>query len=76
MSAAGKPPLLADFSHSLRRTSQLFEWLLLLQSAALSTKVESILRSMDCCCQRERPDRSYPRVTRRPDDRCRSSKKK
>ena len=75
-SAAGKPPLRANFNNSLRTVSQHVEWLLLQQSAALSTTVDSILRSMDCCRQRERPNRSYPRVTRRPDDRWRPSKKK
>ena len=75
-SAAGKPPLRANFNNSLRTVSQHIEWLLLQQSAALSTMVDSILRSMDCCRQRERPNRSYPRVTRRPDDRWRPSKKK
>ena len=75
-SAAGKPPLRANFNNSLRTVSQHIEWLLLQQSAALSTTVDSILRSMDCCRQRERPNRSYPRVTRRPDDRWRPSKKK
>ena len=75
-SAAGKPPLRANFNNSLRTVSQHVEWLLLQQSAALSTTVDSILRSMDCCRQRERPNRSYPRVTRRPDDRWRPTKKK
>ena len=75
-SAAGKPPLRTNFNNSLRTVSQHVEWLLLQQSAALSTTVDSILRSMDCCRQRERPNRSYPRVTRRPDDRWRPSKKK
>ena len=75
-SAAGKPPLRANSNNSLRTVSQHVEWLLLQQSAALSTTVDSILRSMDCCRQRERPNRSYPRVTRRPDDRWRPSKKK
>ena len=75
-SAAGKPPLRANFNNSLRTVSQHVEWLLLQQSAALSTTVDSILRSMDCCRQRERPNRSYPRVSRRPDDRWRPSKKK
>ena len=75
-SAAGKPPLRANFNNSLRTVSQHVEWLLLQQSAALSTTVDSILRSMDCCRQRERPNRSYPRVSRRPDDRRRPSKKK
>ena len=75
-SAAGKPPLRANFNNSLRTVSQHVEWLLLQQSAALSTTVDSILRGMDCCRQRERPNRSYPRVSRRPDDRWRPSKKK
>ena len=75
-SAAGKPPLRTHFNSSLRTVSQHVEWLLLKQSASLSTTAESILRSLDGCRQRERPNRSYPRVTRRPDDRWRSSKKK
>ena len=75
-SAAGKPPLRANFNNSLRTVSQHVEWLLLQQSAALSTTVDAILRGMDCCRQRERPNRSYPRVSRRPDDRWRSTKKK
>ena len=56
----GKPALRANFSHSLRTAKQHVEWLLLQQSVALSTTVKSILRRMDCCCQRERPNRSYP----------------
>ena len=74
--AAGQPPVRANFNNSLRTVSQHVEWLLLQQSAALSTTVDSILRSMDCCHQRERPNRSYPCVTRRPDDPRRPSKKK
>ena len=76
LSAAGKPPPRPHFNHSLRTVSPSVEWLLPQQSAALTTTVESILHGMDGCRQRERPNRSYPRVTRRPDDRWRSSKKK
>ena len=76
-SAAGKLPLRANFNHNLRTASQPVEWPLVQQSAALRTTVKSILRSMDCCRQHERPNRSHhPRVTRRPDDRWRSTKKK
>lgn len=75
-SAAGKPPLRANFNNCLRTVSQHVGWLLLQQSAALSTKVDSILRNMDGCRRRERPIRYYVRVTHRPDDRCGSSNKK
>ena len=75
LSAVGKPLPRAHFNHSLRTVSPPVEWLLLRQSAAASTTVESILHGMDGCRQRERPNRSYPRVTSRPDARWRSSKK-
>ena len=51
------------------------EWLRLQQTAALSTTLDSVLGSLDCCRQRGRPNLSFPRVTCRP-DRSRSSKKK
>ena len=75
LSAAGKPPPQAHCNHGLRTFSPSVEWLLPQQSAALSTAVESVLHGMDGGRQREHPNRSYPRDTRRPDDRWRSSKK-
>lgn len=75
-STASKPSLRANFNHSLRTISRNVEWLLLRPSTALSTTVDSILRSMDCFGGPERPNRSYPRVMRRPKDRLQSGEKK
>ena len=74
-SAVGMPPLRARRNNSLRTVRQPVEWLLPQPSAALSTTVDSILRGMDCCRQRERPNHSASRVSRRPDDCLTSSQK-
>ena len=66
---ASKPPLRARCNNSLRTVSPPVEWLLQQRSTALSTTVDSILRGMDCHRQRERPNRTNPRVSCRPDDR-------
>ena len=61
---------------SLRTVSQAVERILLPQSAAQSTTVDGILHDMDYCRQFKRPNLSNPRVSRRPDGRRWSSKKK
>ena len=75
-STAGKPSLRVNFNNSLRTVSRNVEWLLLQQSAALSTTVDSILCSVDSFRQPERLKRPYPRVVRHPYDHGRSGKKK
>ena len=75
-SAAGKAPLQANFRNSLRTVGQHLEGLFLHYSATLGDTVATILRSIAHCRQRQRqrPNRSYPRVSRRPDDRFRPKK--
>ena len=71
-SAAGKTPLQANnFRNSLRTVGQHLEGLFLQYSATLGDTVATILGSIAHCRQRPRPHRSYPRVSRRPDDRFR-----
>ena len=74
-SQAGKPPLQANFRNSLRTVGQHLEALLLQYSATLGDTVHTILDSIAHCRQRQRPNRSCPRVSRRPDDRFQPSKK-
>ena len=74
-SEAGKPPLQANFRNSLRTVGQHLEGLLLQYSATLGDTVHTILDSIAHCRQRQRPHRSYPRVSRRSDDRFRPRKK-
>ena len=73
-SAAGKAPLQANFRNSLRTVGQHLEGLFLQYHATLGDTVATILRSIAHCRQRQRPNRSYPRVSRRPDDRFRPKK--
>ena len=73
-SAAGKAPLQANFRNSLRTVGQHLEGLFLQYSATLGDTVATILGSIAHCRQRQRPNRSYPRVSRRPDDRFRPKK--
>ena len=71
-----KAPLRANFRNSLRTVGQHVEGLLLQYSATLGETVATILDSIAHCRQRQRPGRSFPRVSRRPDDRFRPKKKK
>ena len=73
-SAAGKAPLQANFRNSLRTVGQHLEGLFLQYHATLGDTVATILASIKHCRQRQRPNRSYPRVSRRPDDRFRPKK--
>ena len=73
-SAAGKAPLQANFRNSLRTVGQHLEGLFLQYHATLGDTIATILGSIAHCRQRQRPNRSYPRVSRRPDDRFRPKK--
>ena len=70
-SKAGKPPLQANFRNSLRTVGQHLEGLFLRYSATLG---DTILDSIAHFRQRQRPNRSYPRVSCRPDNRFRPNK--
>ena len=74
-SEAGKPPQRANFRNSLRSVGGALETLLLQYTATLHVTVQTLIDSISTCRQRERPHRSYPRLSRRPDDRWRPSKK-
>ena len=73
-SEAGKPPLQANFRNSLRTVGQHLEGLFLQYSATLGDTVHTILDSIAHCRQRQRPNRSDLRVSRRPDGRFRPKK--
>ena len=73
-SNAGKPALLANFRNGLRTVGQHLEGLFLHYALTLSETVETILASIAGCRQRQRPNRSYPRVSRKPASKWRSRK--
>ena len=72
-SEAGKPPLQANFRNALRTMARNVAGLLLQYSTTLSQTVGSMLASIAKCRQRQRPDRSYPRQSRKPASKWRSS---
>ena len=73
-SNAGKPALLANFRNGLRTVGQHLEGLFLHYAVTLSETVATILASIAGCRQRQRPNRSYPRVSRKPASKWRSRK--
>ena len=70
----GDRQLQANFRNSLRTVGQHLEGLFLQYHATLGDTIATILGSIAHCRQRQRPNRSYPRVSRRPDDRFRPKK--
>ena len=71
-SEAGKPAMLANFRNGLRTVGQHLQGLFLHYALTLSETVETILASIAGCRQRQRPNRSYPRVSRKPASKWRS----
>ncbi len=71
---AGKPPLQANFRNSLRTVGRHLEGLFLTYASTLSETVTTVLDSSATCRQRERPHRSYERVSHKPVNKWRKRK--
>ena len=75
--AAFDPPKLrANFKNVLVTVARNFEALMLGHWQLASTAVSNILHSIGNCLQTERPGRSYPRISKRPDDRFRNANRR
>ena len=70
----GKPVMQANFKSSLRTVARHLEGLFLEHAAMLGKTVERILAGIAACRQRQRPNRSFPRLSRKPASKWRSSK--
>ena len=70
----GKPAMQANFKSSLRTVARHLEGLFLEHAAMLGKTVERILAGIAACRQRQRPTRSFPRLSRKPTSKWRSSK--
>ena len=70
----GKPALQANFRNGLRTVGRHLEGLFLHYAATLDATLREILDSIAPCRQRRRPNRSYPRVSRKPASKWRSRK--
>ena len=70
----GKPALQANFRNGLRTVGRYLEGLFLYYAATLDATLREILDSIAPCRQRRRPNRSYPRVSRKPASKWRSRK--
>ena len=68
----GKPVMQANFKSSLRTVARHLEGLFLEHAAMLGKTVERILAGIAAC--RQRPNRSFPRLSRKPASKWRSSK--
>ncbi len=68
----GKPAMQANFKSSLRTVARHLEGLFLEHAAMLGKTVERILAGIAAC--RQRPNRSFPRLSRKPASKWRSSK--
>ena len=64
--APERPPLRANFNHSLAAVGRELEGLLLSHDALLHETLDRVLEHVSRSPQRERPGRSYPRRSRRP----------
>ena len=74
-SEAGKPPMQANFQNAMRTMARNVAGLLLQYSTTLCQTVGSMLASIAHCRQRQRPGRSYPRKSRKPASKWKSSNK-
>ena len=72
---AGKPPMQANFQNAMRTMARNVAGLLLQYSTTLCQTVGSMLASIANCRQRQRPGRSYPRKSRKPASKWKSSNK-
>ena len=70
----GKPAMQANFKSSLRTVARHLEGLFLEHTALLGKTVERILAGIAACRQRQRPNRSFPRLSRNPASKWRPSK--
>ena len=70
----GKPPMQANFKSSPRTVAQHLEGLFLEHAAMLGEAVNRILAGIADCRQRQRPNRSYPRLSRKPASKWRPQK--
>ena len=70
----GKPVMQANFKSSLRTVARHLEGLFLEHAATLGKTVERILAGIAACRQRQRPNRSFPRLSRKPASKWRSIK--
>ena len=70
----GQPAMQANFKSSLRTVARHLEGLFLEHAAMLGKTVERILAGIAACRQRQRPNRSFPRLSRKPASKWRSSK--
>ena len=70
----GKPAMQANFKSSLRTVARHLEGLFLEHATMLGKTVERILAGIAACRQRQRPNRSFPRLSRKPASKWRSSK--
>ena len=70
----GKPAMQANFKSSLRTVARHLEGLFLEHAAMLGKTVERILAGIAACRQRQRPNRSFPRLSRKPASKWRSGK--
>ena len=71
---ADRPPLRANFSHSVGAVGRDLEALLLHQAPPLRDTLNRVLEHAARGPQRERPGGSYPRQSRRPSKKCRNRK--
>ena len=71
-----KPAMRANFKHSLRTVARHLEGLLLRHAAMMDKTVNRILDCIGACRQRRRPNRSYPRRSRKPVGKWRSREAK
>ena len=72
---AGRPPMQANFQNAMRTMARNVAGLLLQYSTTLCQTVGSMLASIAHCRQRQRPGRSYPRKSRKPASKWKSSNK-
>ena len=70
----GQPAMQANFKSSLRTVARHLEGLFLEHATMLGKTVERILAGIAACRQRQRPNRSFPRLSRKPASKWRSSK--
>ena len=75
-SSSKQPQIRANFKNVLVTMARNVEALMLGHWQLASTAVSNILQSIDNCVQKERPGRSYPRRSRRPDPRFRNANRK
>ena len=74
--ACDKPKMRANFKNVLVTVARNFEVLMLGHWQLASTAVSNILHGIGNCLQKEHPGRSYPRVSKRPDDRFRNANRR